>query len=181
MGGQQDFVSMASHEFRTPLTVIDEQAQRLVKISDRAPAGEIVDRAKQVRRAVLQMTTMIDYLLNSSRLIDHGAQLYFHPDEVDLRTLLQEVCVLHREIAPRSPITQRLGTANTATLPVFGDSKLLFQMFSNLISNAVKYSDDGCPIDVTADIDSQQIIVVVQDHGIGIPQKDLLPRRHKRC
>jgi two-component system, OmpR family, sensor kinase len=170
---QQDFVSMASHEFRTPLTVIDGQAQRLVKIGDRAPAGEIVDRAKQVRRAVLQMTTMIDYLLNSSRLIDHGAQLYFHPDEVDLRILLQEVCLLHREIAPRSPIAQRLGTADTATLPVFGDSKLLFQMFSNLISNAVKYSDDGHRIDVTADIESEQVIVTVQDHGIGIPQKDL--------
>ncbi|MDR3486894.1 MAG: ATP-binding protein [Bradyrhizobium sp.] len=170
---QQDFVSMASHEFRTPLTVIDGQAQRLVKIGDRAPAGEIIDRAKRIRRAVLQMTTMIDHLLNSSRLIDHGAQLYFHPDAVDLRALLQEVCVLHREIAPRSPITQRLGTVDTATLPVFGDSKLLFQMFSNLISNAVKYSDDGHRIDVTADIETEQVIVTVQDHGIGIPQKDL--------
>jgi signal transduction histidine kinase len=65
-----------------------------------------VNRAKQVRRAVLQMTAMIDYLLNSSRLIDQGAQLYFHPDEVDLRALLQEVRHLHREIAPRSPISQ---------------------------------------------------------------------------
>jgi two-component system, OmpR family, sensor kinase len=73
---QQDFVSMASHEFRTPLTVIDGQAQRLAKIGDRAPVGAISERAKQIRRAVLQMTTMIDYLLNSSRLIDNGAQLY---------------------------------------------------------------------------------------------------------
>jgi two-component system OmpR family sensor kinase len=170
---QQDFVSMASHEFRTPLTVIDGQAQRLVKIGDRAPVGEIAERAKQVRRAVLQMTTMIDYLLNSSRLIDNGAQLYFHPDEIDLRVLLQEVCHLHREIAPRSPIAQRLGTETTTTLPVFGDSKLLFQMFSNLISNAIKYSDDGRRIDVTADIESQQVVVTIQDHGIGIPEKDL--------
>jgi two-component system OmpR family sensor kinase len=121
------------------------------------------------------MTTMIDYLLNSSRLIDNGAQLYFHPHEVDLRALLREVCHLHREIAPRSPSSQRLGTAGTTTLPVFGDSKLLFQMFSNLISNAVKYSDDGRHINVTADadIESEKIVVTVQDHGIGIPQKDL--------
>jgi two-component system OmpR family sensor kinase len=170
---QQDFVSMASHEFRTPLTVIDGQAQRLAKIGDRAPVGAIVERAKQIRRAVLQMTTMIDYLLNSSRLIDNGAQLYFHPHEVDLRALLQEVCHLHREIAPRSPIVQRLGTDGITTLPVFGDSKLLFQMFSNLMSNAIKYSDDGRRIDVTADIKSEQVVVTVQDHGIGIPQKDI--------
>jgi two-component system OmpR family sensor kinase len=170
---QQDFVSMASHEFRTPLTVIDGQAQRLAKIGDRAPVGAIVERARQIRRAVLQMITMIDYLLNSSRLIENGAQLYFHPHEVDLRTLLQEVCHLHREIAPRSPISQRLGKVGTTTLSVFGDSKLLFQMFSNLISNAVKYSDDGCPIHVIAEIEAQQVVVTVEDYGIGIPQKDL--------
>jgi two-component system, OmpR family, sensor kinase len=172
---QQDFVSMASHEFRTPLTVIDGQAQRIVKTGDGAPAAEIIERAKKVRRAVLQMTTMIDYLLDSSRLMENEAQLYFHPSDVDLRTLLQQVCQLHREIAPRSPIAQRLGTVGTTPLPVFGDPKLLFQMFSNLISNAVKYSDDGRRIDITADADteSQQIVVAIQDHGIGIPQNDL--------
>jgi two-component system, OmpR family, sensor kinase len=170
---QQDFVSMTSHEFRTPLTVIDGQAQRLVKIVDRATAAEIVDRAKQIRRAVLRMTTTIDSLLNSSRLVETGAELYFHPDEVDLRILLEEVCHLHREIAPRSQIVQRLGSVSEPTLRVFGDAKLLFQMFSNLISNAIKYSDDGRRIDVTADVEFQQIVVTVQDQGIGIPTKDL--------
>jgi two-component system OmpR family sensor kinase len=170
---QQDFVTMASHEFRTPLTVIDGQAQRLVKIGDPASPGTIVERARQIRRAVLRMTTTIDYLLNSSRLIENGAQLYFHPDEVDLRVLLEEVCHLHREIAPRSQIVQKLGRRGTMALPVFGDSKLLFQMFSNLISNAIKYSDDGQRIDVAADVELQQVVVTVRDHGIGIPTRDL--------
>jgi signal transduction histidine kinase len=58
-------------------------------------------------------------------------------------------------------------------LPVFGDSKLLFQMFSNLISNAIKYSDDGQRIDVAADVELQQVVVTVRDHGIGIPTRDL--------
>jgi two-component system OmpR family sensor kinase len=66
-------------------------------------------------------------------------------------------------------------TVGTTALPVFGDPKLLFQMFSNLISNAVKYSDDGRQIDITADADteSRQVVVRIRDHGIGIPQKDL--------
>ena len=170
---QQDFVSMASHEFRTPLTVIDGQAQRLVKLSDRAPASEIVERAMQIRRAVLRMTTTIEFLLNSSRLIDDGAQLYFHPDAVDLHVLLEEVCHLHREVVPRSRIEQKLGTLSAPNLPVFGDSKLLFQMFSNLISNAIKYSDDGGRINVTAAVEAQHVVVTVQDYGIGIPQTDL--------
>jgi two-component system, OmpR family, sensor kinase len=172
---QQDFVSMASHEFRTPLTVVDGQAQRILKLGDTSPATETAERARKIRRAVLQMTTMIDYLLNSSRLVENGAELYFHPEKVDLRELLQDVCHLHREIAPRTPIGQRLGTVSTMSFPVYGDPKLLFQMFSNLISNAIKYSDDGSHIDVTADSDvaTGQIVVKIQDRGIGIPQKDL--------
>jgi two-component system, OmpR family, sensor kinase len=172
---QQDFVSMASHEFRTPLTVIDGHAQRLIKVGDLAKPEDLADRAKKIRRSVLQMTTMIDYLLNSSRLMENGAQLYFHSEQIDLRALLQEVCHLHREIAPRTPISQRLGMVGTTALPILGDPKLLFQMFSNLISNAIKYSDDGSRIDVTADAkeDTRQIVVTIRDHGIGIPQKDL--------
>jgi two-component system OmpR family sensor kinase len=75
--------------------------------------AETAERAKKIRRAVLQMTTMIEYLLNSSRLVENGAQLYYHPEQVDLSELLQEVCHLHREIAPRTPISQRLGTVGT--------------------------------------------------------------------
>lgn len=167
---QQDFVSMASHEFRTPLTVIDGQAQRLAKVADRTPAAEIVERARKVRRAVLRMTTMMENFLNSARLIDGGAQLYFHPAEVELRDLLEEVCQLHREIAPQSRIQQALGAM---AMPVVGDSKLLFQMFGNLISNALKYSPDGSLIAVNAHVEAEQVVVVVQDHGIGIPEMDL--------
>ncbi len=167
---QQDFVSMASHEFRTPLTVVDGQAQRLAKTGDRTPAGEIIERAGKIRRAVLRMTTMMENFLNSARLIDGEAQLYFHPAEVELRAILGEVCQLHREIAPQSKILQRLGAI---PLPVIGDQKLLFQMFGNLISNALKYSPDGSLIAVDAHIEAEQVVVVVQDNGIGIPATDL--------
>ena|ERR1700738_5230017 len=167
---QQDFVSMASHEFRTPLTVIDGQAQRLLKIGGNTPIEEIAERARKVRKAVLRMVTMMDHLLNSGRLVDGGGELYFHPAEIELRAVLEEVCQLHREIAPQSRIRQTLGTA---PLLVHGDSKLLYQMFGNLISNALKYSPDGSLITVAAAIESDEIVVTVQDHGMGIPEKDL--------
>src|SRR5207253_2275678 len=54
-----------------------------------------------------------------------------------------------------------------------GDPKLLFQVFSNLVSNAVKYSPSGGPIAISAGIESEQVVVAVEDHGIGIPAKDL--------
>lgn len=167
---QHDFVSMASHEFRTPLTVIDGQAQRLAKTSERASAQEIVTRAGQIRRAVLRMTTLIDYLLNSSHLVEHGPELYFHPAEIDLRVVLHEVCHLHREVAPRARLVEAFGAD---PLPMRGDAKLLFQVFSNLIANAIKYSPDGGPVRVAGTNERENVVVTVADRGIGIPEQDL--------
>ena len=167
---RQDFVSMASHEFRTPLTVIDGQAQRLAKTSKDATSADIVERAGKIRKAVFRMTTVIDKLLNSSSLVEGKAELYFHPAETDLRGVLEEVCNVHREVAPQANISQRLGTS---PLPVFGDVKLLFQMFGNLISNALKYSPDGSSIEVIAATEGDKIAVSVRDRGMGIPQRDL--------
>jgi len=166
---QQDFVSMASHEFRTPLTVIDGQAQRLIKLGAKSTA-DVVERAGKIRKAVLRMTTVMETLLSSSSLVEGNAQLYYHPVELDLRTLLEEVCQLHREVAPQSRIWQKLGTA---PLPVLGDKKLLPQMFGNLISNALKYSPDGGLIEITATIEGDKVAVAVRDEGMGIPEKDL--------
>jgi two-component system, OmpR family, sensor kinase len=166
---QQDFVSMASHEFRTPLTVIDGHAQRLIKLGAASP-DDAVERAGKIRKAVLRMTTVIETLLSSSSMMDGSAQLYYHPVELDLRALLEEVCHLHREVAPQSQIWQKLGTT---PLPVLGDAKLLPQMFGNLLSNALKYSPDGGLIDITATVEGEEIVVAVRDEGIGIPKEDL--------
>ena len=167
---QRNFVSMASHEFRTPMTIIDGHARRLVKMKDSMLPVEMGERAGKIRSAVLRMTHLIDNLLNSSRLIDGGIGHYFHPAEMDMAALLQEVCQLHREMVPGSQITERLATVPMRTV---GDPKLLFQVFSNLLSNAIKYSPDGGPIEVAADIASDEIVVAIADHGIGIPEGDL--------
>jgi len=166
---QRNFVSMASHEFRTPLTIIDGHAQRLAKTKERAGPEEIADRAGKIRAAVLRMTSLMDNLLNSSRLFDGGAGLYYHPVEIGLAGLLHDVCQLHREIAPRSHIRENFGGE---PLPVVGDAKLLFQVFSNLLANAIKYSPGGGIVTIGARSEAGQIVVAVEDRGIGIPEKD---------
>jgi two-component system OmpR family sensor kinase len=166
---QRNFVSMASHEFRTPLTIIDGHAQRMIKTNDRASPEEIADRAGKVRGAVLRMTSLMDNLLNSSRLFDGGAGLYYHPVEIDIAALLHDVCQLHREIAPRSQIWENF---REQPLRAVGDAKLLFQVFSNLLSNAIKYSPGGGLIKIGAWTEAGQVVVVVEDRGIGVPEKD---------
>jgi signal transduction histidine kinase len=176
---QRNFVSMVSHEFRTPLTIIDALAQRLIRMNDRLRPDYVIERAGRIRRAVSRMTNMIGDLLDAARLMEGDAHSYFSPTEVDLRPLLKDVCQLHREISPGSEIVENF---DTLSAKLSGDPKLLFQMFSNLLSNAVKYSTAGNRIRVNGTVDAKQIAVEIQDQGIGIPEKDInqLFKRYSR-
>jgi two-component system, OmpR family, sensor kinase len=167
---QRNFVSMASHEFRTPLTVIDAQAQRLIKTRSAVAADEIGERAGKIRNAIRRMTNLIETLINSSRLFEADAGLYFHPSEIDPGALLREVCQMHREISADARINEHLSRLPAS---MQADAKLLYQAISNLLSNAIKYSPNGDPVCLSATTGAGQLVVTVQDDGIGIPPADL--------
>jgi len=165
---QRNFVSLTSHEFRTPLTVIDAHAQRLIKLKQRLEPDDVLHRATRIRKAVTRLTGIMDSLLGASLLLD--GQAVYRAASLDPTALLQEVCQLHRETTRGADIRE-----NFAGMPVSieGDAKLLFAMFSNLISNAVKYSPIGSPVELVARSDGKRgVLVSVIDRGIGIPECD---------
>jgi signal transduction histidine kinase len=167
---QRNFVSMASHEFRTPLTIIDAHAQRLIRMKDRITAADLEERARKIRSTVLRITHLIRNLIDSARVIDSDVQLYFHPSITDVGMLLHEVCQLQREIVPQARILEHI---DARPLHILGDSNLLFQVFCNLLSNAVKYSPGAGLIEVTAAYDeTSHLVISVEDHGIGIAEAD---------
>ena len=166
---QRNFVSMASHEFRTPLTIIDGHAQRLTSMKDRLTPGDIADRAQRIRRAVMRLRHVIEQLLDTNRFIDGDVGLYYHPEVFDPRALIQEVCQLHREIAPEADILQRTREAPGVCR---GDPRLLHQMTSNLLANAVKYSPEGGRVDVDLTAEGADLVLTIQDRGIGISAED---------
>jgi len=166
---QRNFVSMASHEFRTPLAIIDGHAQRFISMRDRLTADELTQRARKVRSTVSRMTQLIDNLIGSARLIDGRIELNYHPMQVDLAGLVREICHLQRELAPDAEILDRMASQ---PLMVYGDASLLSQVFGNLLSNAVKYSPDAGLIQVTAEKQGAEIAVVIEDRGIGIPETE---------
>lgn len=166
---QRNFVAMASHEFRTPLAIIDGQSQRLISMRQRLTADELAERARKIRSMVRRMTQLIDNLIGSARLIDAHIELYYHPTRVDLTALLREVSQLQRELSPDAQIVE---PTDSPRFLVHGDASLLSQLFSNLLSNAVKYSPDGGLIHITAAQDGASVAVVIEDHGIGIPEAD---------
>jgi len=177
---QRNFVSMASHEFRTPLTVIDGQAQRLIRMRDNGITGaELVERVEKVRMAVRRMTNLIDRLLNSLQVFEGTAELYYHPTKFDLAELLHDLCQTYREITPGAQIVENLRNAPRTAV---GDPKLLYQAFSNLLSNAIKYSPNGSLVELSAYAEPGGQLIVVEDHGIGIPPADrerLFERYHR--
>jgi two-component system, OmpR family, sensor kinase len=164
---QRDFVSMTSHEFRTPLTIIDGHAQRLIKTRDRLDPMDAAERGTRIRSAVQRITNIMDSLLGASRVLD--GQAVFHPDNLDPSALLRDACQAHRDATRGAVITE-----DFSSLPatIHGDQKLLFHAFSNLISNAIKYSPAGSPTEVVARQEPGWLVVQVRDHGIGIPARD---------
>ena len=164
---QRDFVSMTSHEFRTPLTIIDGHAQRLIKMSDRLDPADVAERGSRIRSAVQRITNIMDSLLGASRLLDgHGV---FDPSELNPGALLRDACQAHRDAMRGAVITE-----DFSSLPplIKGDPKLLFHAFSNLISNALKYSPPASPIEVVARQEQGWLVVHVRDSGIGVPARD---------
>ncbi len=166
---QRNFVATISHEFRTPLGAIDAHAQRLINMREQVSPADIGERAGRVRASVRRITTLMEELLGASRLMDGEARLFFKPARLDLRTLLQDVCIFHREVSPQAQIIEDYAACD---LHVEADAKLLFQAFSNILSNAIKYSGDQAVVHVTAGRGGDRAVVGIADRGIGISEAD---------
>ncbi|SOD98153.1 His Kinase A (phospho-acceptor) domain-containing protein [Caenispirillum bisanense] len=170
----RSFVSMVSHQFRTPMAIIDAAAQRLLRRADSIPPEELRDRAGKIRSAVLRLTALMDSTLNAARL-DAG-ELAVEPQPSDLAALLRFVAERQREIAP-----DRAVVVDLAGLPalVRMDATMMEQALANLVSNAVKYSAAPTAVEIRAVAVGTDVTVSVRDHGVGIPS-DELPRLFER-
>jgi signal transduction histidine kinase len=164
------FIAMASHEFRTPLAVIDGAAQRVMDLIERNPA-KIAERMTRIRDAVARMTRLMDRMLSSARL-DEG-RIEVHLERVDLSVLLSEAVGRQRQISPGFEIALALPAG---PIVVDGDPELLEHVFSNLLSNAVKYSGRARQVEVAALPGARAeggVDVTVSDRGVGIPPDEI--------
>ncbi|WP_209381388.1 sensor histidine kinase [Pararoseomonas baculiformis] len=165
------FVSMVSHQFRTPLAIIDSSAQRMIRRGTAMPPEEVFSRAGKIREATRRLTRLMESTLNAARL--EAGEINMAPRETDLAALVREVCGHQQEIAPAALLEQRL---DGLPARLRCDPTLVEQAVANLVSNAVKYSPPGSPVvlrGLTGPGGSAVLEVV--DQGVGIPA-DELPR-----
>jgi PAS domain S-box-containing protein len=160
---KDEFLATLSHELRTPLNAIVGWAQML----QRGELGQAdIGRAIDVigRNARLQ-TRLIDDILDVSRIIT--GKLEIEPEPMSLAQVLDAVVAGIALAADSKGV--RLDRDVAADLPlVHGDSKRLHQVFSNVLSNAVKFTPRGGTITVGARTDADGVMVTVQDTGVGI-------------
>nr|WP_315591667.1 ATP-binding protein [uncultured Cupriavidus sp.] len=168
---QRNFISMVSHEFRTPLTVIDCHAQRMSHMRQALSVEQLGERSARIRAAVRKMTDLIDDMLGASQTLDAATPGALQKSDFSLQLLLQDVCDMHRESVADTQIVVHWAADVPETF--HGDARLLFQAFNNLVGNAIKYSPPGSLVAVDVSNDTGATLISVSDRGIGIPESDL--------
>lgn len=164
---QRSFIAMASHEFRTPLAIIDSSAQKLKSRAETVAPADIIRRAETIRSAVKRLTDLTDRILSAAKL--ENGYIALSLQNCDVKQLVIDCCNRQREIEKSHRLNIEFGE-----LPlILADDKALGQVFSNLLSNAVKYSQGASCIDVRGWQDGRSIIIEIQDHGVGIDEDDL--------
>nr|WP_281351534.1 HAMP domain-containing sensor histidine kinase [Microvirga arsenatis] len=159
---------MLAHQLRTPLSTINALAQGLMRRADRLTIHDVQTRAERIWRASLRLDELIDMILSYTRASSGGIVL--NPSEFRPAELIQRVCREQGDQEPARPLHVEI-----RNLPemIVGDPVLLEQAFVIVVSNAMKYSPPDQPIKVSAHRDHKAVRIVVRDHGIGIPERDL--------
>lgn len=163
------FLSTASHEFRTPLATILAVVETLSAYRKKLDEAQIDDKLSKIGDQVSYLKTIIEDMLQVVRLQDPKAK--HNPVNLNLDAVCKSVI---DEFESRTDITQNfLYTCDDALHQVSLDRKLMRQIISNLVSNAVKYSPPHKNIMVSLQHMQEALLLKVQDEGIGIPEADL--------
>ncbi|AWB08773.1 sensor histidine kinase (plasmid) [Azospirillum humicireducens] len=160
---QRQFVLMVSHEFRTPLAIIDSASQ-LLELEPKLP-GSARPRVGKIRNAVQRMLHLIERCLTDDRLGTAVAR----PTAFDLVSMLGS---LVREMGTSAAGHRFELHGFDRPVPIPGDRDLLAVVFSNLLENAVKYSPNGGTIRLDLSTGEGQVTVRVADEGIGVNAAD---------
>jgi PAS domain S-box-containing protein len=174
------FVSMVSHEFRTPLAIIQSSAEIMDDYLDQLEPAERRDHLQSIRKNTRRMAGLMEEVLLIGSF-DAGS-MQFQPTPLELRTFLRRLvdevlsatkrrCPIELSLAEWSPKVQT-------------DERLLRHIFTNVLTNAVKYSEAGRPVQFEIVRAGADIVCTIRDRGIGIPEADrewLFNAFHRGC
>ena len=162
------FVSMASHEFRTPLSTVLSSASLLSKYTSAEDQDKRTRHIEKIKGAVKHLNDILEDFLSLGKL-DEG-KVESHSSEFNLEAFLYDLVDEAKGLLKKD---QHIHFMYQGAQEVLSDKKLLKNILVNLITNAIKFSPEDGIINMRADVDDGHGIIVVSDNGIGIPKADL--------
>ena len=159
-----DFVANLSHELKTPIGGIAALGDTMMDETDPAVMKQLAER---IVRESFRMAGIVNDLLDLSR-IEFGRSTEW--ERIELNGVIKEVVALSQDSARHHKV--ELVTSGNFAAEVFGDRSQLVSAFSNLVENAIKYSDEDRLVKIIGDVRVDDLTVAVVDQGLGIAPKD---------
>ena len=159
-----DFVANLSHELKTPIGGIAALGDTMMDETDPAVMKQLAER---IVRESFRMAGIVNDLLDLSR-IEFGRSTEW--ERIELNGVIKEVVALAQDSARHHKV--ELVTSGNFAAEVFGDRSQLVSAFSNLVENAIKYSDEDRLVKIIGDVRVDDLTVAVVDQGLGIAPKD---------
>lgn len=160
------FVSMASHEFRTPLSTILSSSTLIEKYPKEDQSDKRLKHTKRIQSNVKHLTTLLNDFLSLEKLSE--GKIDCKLEETDIKSFIQEIT---DEIITQKGPSQSISTFFSGQNNFLTDKSILKNIVLNLLSNAIKYSGDNGKIKVDIEI-NDSLSIKVEDNGIGIPEED---------
>jgi PAS domain S-box-containing protein len=165
---KSNFVSMVSHEFRTPLGIIQSSGELLRDFYQKMQPAQREEQLASIISNTRRMASLMEEVLVLSRL-DAG-KLEFQPSPLDLRAFCRRVVDEVLSATSRRCVIEL--SLNSVPAEAGADEALLGHIFTNLLSNAVKYSEPGAKVLFAIGREGEDAVCSVSDHGIGISDED---------
>ena len=164
---KNDFIGMVSHELKTPLTAINGFVQVLQRKAKKDEDNYAIVALDKAHSQIRKMTTMINGFLNVSRL--ESGKLLIEKTNFSLDELLKETI----EETYVSQSSHQIILNPTCEVNINADRNKIGNVLSNLISNGLKYSDNGTRIEITCKLQDTEVEIQIKDEGIGIKPEDI--------
>ena len=161
------FVSMASHEFRTPLSTVLSSASLLSKYTSSEDQDKRSRHVEKIKASVKHLNDLLEDFLSLGKLDEGKIGTVFH--EFNLRELIKDTC---DEIKGLAKTGQQFIYEHQGNAVIESDKKLIKNILINLITNAIKFSDVNKNISVRSEVRDNTTVISVKDEGIGISKDD---------
>jgi len=161
------FVSMASHEFRTPLTTMMSSLSLVTKYGEQNDKESQAKHVSKIKKSINNLTDILNDFLSVSKLEEGKVENM--PEEMNLKAFIVDIIT---EMKSMKTDGQKLEQEHAGKEIVLLDKKLLRNVLFNLISNAIKFSPEGGVIVISSQVQNSSVRISVKDNGIGISKED---------